>query len=529
MLLAIQVEERVESRHRLDAHGLHVDAIHTLDRHQRVGRHVGGQRRRLDVEQRVAIGCAMDGDVVEVHVPADVHPQPRLREGTGSGVRGAARELHGLRTEDGADVVGRAVEEFGHGEMAEGDDLLAFRRAARHHVRQPRDHMRLVPPHLVVAVIAGAGERVAAGRQIDVRIQSDQPQALDRFDDVRGVRQLRTEGLGRLRRPIAGAVVADRGHAVGPLRLLAGAFEVVVAAAVRAVRRRVVAVLRFGHESVTGERGGDAGMPQVPHVLGAVHRARGAGLRAVGRIAAGRMPAPAVDRLRAERAGLGVPAEIIRLAARLVVGAHRIVIAGHGEELDAVAVRIRVEDAHESTHVHRLPVVGKIAGQRDDAHASGDGVVERGEKRECVLVEQPGRGQLRLHCADRRRLPGARIDHPFERAGFERRVDVVEMHVGHEGDAHRGLRPGPVRGVAGGGAGGGRQQRAQRQGQPGVPCARRRLRGVSGRQLRTRRSARRLRPGTPRCAAHRQKSARRPRLTRRPDSSYIVGNDGSIV
>ena len=119
-----------------------------------------------------------------------------------------------------------------------------------------------------------------------------------------------------------------------------------------------------GRIELAGERGGDAGMPQVPHVLGAVHRARGAGLRAAGRIAAGRMPAPAVDRLRAERAGLRVPAEIIRLAARLVVGAHRVVIAGHGEDRvdagqgsagpqhDDVGGSDRVEDAGRRCRGH---------------------------------------------------------------------------------------------------------------------------------------------------------------------------------
>ena len=324
---------------------------------------------------------------------------------------------------------------------------------------------------------------------------------------------------------MARAVVADRGHAPGPLRLCAGTFEHVLAGPVCAVGRGVVAVLWLGHEPVLGERGGDPGMSEMAHVGGAVHDAGGRAVRPGPRVA-GRVSAAAVDRLRTQGAAAWIAAEEIGLAARVVMRAHRVVIAGHGKELDAVARGVIVEDAHEPAHVHRLAVVGEIAGQRDQAHPARHGIVERGEEGEGVLVEQACRGQLRLHRAYRRPAAGTRIEHAVEGAGLERGVDIVEMHVGHERDAHRRLRPGRTPGrtrCLGRVRAGARQQSAQQQ------CGRQR----TSPDRATRRRAPARGPPAGRAAlpgiSHAQKSARRPRLMRRPDSSYIVGNDGSIV
>ncbi|MNV64175.1 hypothetical protein D3C71_1568050 [compost metagenome] len=74
--------------------------------------------------------------------------------------------------------------------MAERDDLFALRLAARDHVRQPFDDVGLVREHLVVALVARAGEviRTDAGGHIDVGVDANQPDALYRFHHVGRVR-----------------------------------------------------------------------------------------------------------------------------------------------------------------------------------------------------------------------------------------------------------------------------------------------------------------------------------------------------
>ncbi len=99
--------------------------------------------------------------------------------------------------------------------------------------------------------------------------------------------------------------------------------------------------------------------------------------------------------------------------------------------------RVLVQHPGQSAQVHRLAVVGKIAGQHDVARAACDCIVERGQEGKVVFIEQARGGELCLHGADGGVEAGAGVAHSGEGVAFEAGVDVVEMHVRHEGDVYR--------------------------------------------------------------------------------------------
>ncbi|MNS78785.1 hypothetical protein D3C72_1124160 [compost metagenome] len=414
-----------------------------MQRHELVGGHVGRHGRRLDIEECVVPAVVAQGHVVEVHVAAHVHLQTGLGQGAGGVFRGAADHLHLVRAQQRLDVVRRAVEELRHREVAECDDLLALRLAAGHDVGQPLDDVALVGEHLVIALIAGAGEvvRAGTGRHIDVGVQANQPHALHGFDHVGRVGHHLAQGVVLRLVRAAGAFGADLVLAIRPIGLRQCGRVVVVFVLVGAVRSFVVQVLRLGHEAVPLQYAGDPGVAHVQHFLGAIRISYAGPVAAVGRGA--RVGAAAVDRLgKADHARHGVQSQIVALAGRLVEWAVGIMVARRGEELDAVLLRILVHYLDQAAHVHGLAVIREIARQRDVFHAALHGVVQRGEEGEVVFVEQARGCQLRIHRPDGGVVAGLRIGDARERAILEIGVDVMEVDVGHERDLHGGGRLG---------------------------------------------------------------------------------------
>jgi hypothetical protein len=115
-----------------------------------------------------------------------------------------------------------------------------------------------------------------------------------------------------------------------------------------------------------------------------------------------------------------------------------IVIAGCEEEAHAAGL-ILMQDGGDAVHVHRLRIVGVVAGQRHVPDAAPVGVLQRGAEGEVVLVKEPRRGQLRVHGADGGVLTAAHRN-AAEGVALEIAVHVLEVHIGHE--SHRGRRGG---------------------------------------------------------------------------------------
>ncbi len=312
----------------------------------------------------------------------------------------------------------------------------------RDDVPEPGDHVRLVRQHLVVAGIARSVEivRTGTGRHIHVRVDAHQPDALDRLHQVAGVGRVAAEGVAALLVGAASALRADLEFAPAPDGLGLCLVERVVLVAVGAVRRLEILVGRFRHQAMLVECLGDAGIAHLLDFLGAVRVVDlGPGTGVIARCAVA-IATFAVDGLRkADAPRVRVEAEVIGLPAGTLQRPVRVVVAGRGEELQAVLGRVVVQHLLQSAHMHRLAVVGEVAGQGDELHTARHGIVERGQEREVVFVEQARRRHLRVHQADGGLQPRLGVEHAGKRAILEGRIDIVEMDVGHEGDLHAGL------------------------------------------------------------------------------------------
>ena len=295
--------------------------------------------------------------------------------------------------------------------------------------------------HLVPASVAGAIEALEAGRVggVELRVRHEyigvdrqQPQALDRLDQVSGVDQLRAFGEGFAELGFASSLV-------GAARAFGADFEFAALAA-RLRQRRLIRVLAG---VVLAERGFPQQVGLVRHeaefahldhqAFGALlHDLVGADHRRV--LGQARRIAGGVDFLL-----LAVLGQKVVLARFVVVERlDGVVVAGRDEKAHALGL-VLLHDLGDAVDVHRLGVVGIVARQRDDANALGVGVVERGVEGEVIFVEQARGGQLRIHRADGR-VPAVLGWNAGKLAALEVAVDILEVDVAHEGDggAHRG-------------------------------------------------------------------------------------------
>ncbi len=311
---------------------------------------------------------------------AEVQREPGCGDGTG---HLATRHLPrtGPRGGKPRQPLGDAVEHVGHRVVREGHQPLALRRGPAGHVGHPVEQVGFVPERGCPALLAAIDIAAGAVGQVDIGVDRHEPEPIDRLDQVGQVADV-------------GAVSPRRGEpglAVGHVRRGAeGGFPVQVGR-LRAVAQRA---------------GIDHGLVVADHP----HAGPGAGAVA----ARNAQPGQRLDLAAGADHGLGQG-----------LAGHRplVVVAGGGEEADAVPQAVLRQQVGDRLPARRLPVIGQIADDDAEVDALGGHRIERGAKGRAALVEHPGGGHAVGKGAHQRRSLGS--------AGLH----IVQMRIGQDGDA----------------------------------------------------------------------------------------------
>ena len=261
--------------------------------------------------------------------------------------------------------------------------------------------MLLVGQHLVVRVIAGgriafAQLAIAFFRNKDVGIDGHQPQARLRLNEIGGIRQAGAQRVARLLVGTARPFLADFIAAPGQTGLAGRLFVIVIGLfLVAAVGGFPVEVFRLRHHAVTPHELEDflvTTMHDFGRTDGAIAQCPGLVIAGAGR-----------DAVLAENwLLLAADTEIILLSGSDGVRPLRIVVAQRDKEIQSFFLAVALHHLLQAAQVNRLAVVAEVAGNHHGFQAARHGIVKCGDKGKVVFVEQPGRGQLRTHGANRR-------------------------------------------------------------------------------------------------------------------------------